>query len=109
MYFMQELRGIKDNHLPLDEDWFDEDAEITDWCGVIDGKRASQNMCVAAIDIESDSYVLFLCNINVLHKILQYASSCFCISYFSAMPYRKYLKTNFEKCTTFGTKTVLIY
>ena len=30
-------------------------------------------MCVVAIDIESDSYVMFLCNINVLHEILQYA------------------------------------
>lgn len=73
LYFMQELRGIKDNHLPLDEDWFDEDAEITDWCDIIDGKWASQNMCVAVIDIESDSYVMFPCNINVLHKLLQYA------------------------------------
>ena len=67
------LKGVKCNHLLLEADWFDEDEEITDWCGIIDGKWASQNMCVAAIDIESDSYVMFTCNINVLHKLLQYA------------------------------------
>lgn len=73
MYFMQELKGVKDNHLPLDKDWFDEEEEITDWCGIIDSKWVLQDMCVAAIDIGSDSYVMFICNINVLHKLLQYA------------------------------------
>ncbi|MDE7417142.1 MAG: hypothetical protein K2N44_12745 [Lachnospiraceae bacterium] len=73
LYFMQELKVVKDNHLPLEEDWFDEEEEITDWCGIIDSKWVSQDMCVAAIDIGSDSYVMFICNINVLHKLLQYA------------------------------------
>ena len=73
LYFMQELKGVKDNHLPLDEGWFDEDEEITDWCGIIDSKWVSQDMCVAAIDIDSDSYVMFPCNINVLQKLSHYA------------------------------------
>lgn len=72
LYFVRELEGVKRNGLALEEDWFDEDGEITDWCRIIDGKWESQNICVAAIDIGSDSYVMFPCNINVLQKISQY-------------------------------------
>lgn len=73
LYFVQELKGIKSNDLTLEEDWFDEDADITDWCSIIDGKWASQGMCIAAIDIDSDSYVIFPCKINVLQNLQEYA------------------------------------
>lgn len=73
LYFMRELEGVKSNHLPLEEDWFDEKDDIAKWCGIIDRKWASQGMCAAAIDIDSDSYVIFPCDITVLKKLQEYA------------------------------------
>ena len=73
LYFVQELKGIKSNDLTLEEDWFEENADITDWCSIIDSKWASEGMCIAAIDIDSDSYVIFPCKINVLQNLQEYA------------------------------------
>ena len=57
-YFVQNLRSFSALNLELDPDWFDEDEDIPAWCGVLTEKW--EGACVAAIDIDSDSYVLFL-------------------------------------------------
>ena len=51
-YFLQNLKG-------LDESWFDEDEDIPAWCTVLTEKWKSQEVRVAAININTDSYVLF--------------------------------------------------
>ena len=45
--------------LELDESWFDEDEDIPAWCTVLTEKWRSQEVRVAAININTDSYVLF--------------------------------------------------
>ena len=57
-YFVQNLHGFQKLGLSLDPDWLDEDEDIPAWCGVLTEKW--EGACVAAIDIDSDSYVLFL-------------------------------------------------
>ena len=57
-YFVQNLHGFQKLGLELDPDWLDEDEDISAWCGVLTEKW--EGVCVAAIDIDSDSYVLFL-------------------------------------------------
>ena len=56
-YFVQNLHGFQQLGLELDPDWLDEDEDIPAWCGVLTEKW--EGVCVAAIDIDSDSYVLF--------------------------------------------------
>ena len=56
-YFVQNLHGFQKLGLSLDPDWLDEDEDIPAWCGVLTEKW--EGVCVAAIDIDSDSYVLF--------------------------------------------------
>lgn len=56
-YFVQNLHGFQKLGLELDPDWLDEDEDISAWCGVLTEKW--EGVCVAAIDIDSDSYVLF--------------------------------------------------
>ena len=56
-YFVQNLHGFQKLGLELDADWLDEDEDIPAWCGVLTEKW--EGVCVAAIDIDSDSYVLF--------------------------------------------------
>ena len=34
------LKGVKNENLPLEPDWFDEEDEITDWCETIEIGRA---------------------------------------------------------------------
>ena len=56
-YFVQNLHGFQKLGLELEPDWLDEDEDIPAWCGVLTEKW--EGVCVAAIDIDSDSYVLF--------------------------------------------------
>ena len=57
LFFLQNLKGYQALQLTLDPDWFDEDDDISAWCGILSEKW--EGVCVAAIDIDSDSYVLF--------------------------------------------------
>ena len=58
-YFLQNLHGFQKLGLELDPDWLDEDEDISAWCGVLTEKWAVQGVRIAAIGIDSDSYVLF--------------------------------------------------
>ena len=58
-YFLQNLKGFQALGLELDESWFDEDEDIPAWCTVLTEKWRSQEVRVAAININTDSYVLF--------------------------------------------------
>lgn len=58
-YFLQNLHGFQQLGLDMNADWFNADGDIPAWCGVLTEKWAAQGVRVAAIDIDSDSYVLF--------------------------------------------------
>ncbi len=59
LYFIEGLKGVSSNGLTIEAEWFDEEEGITQWCQVLDKKWEEAGICVAAIDIDSDSYVLF--------------------------------------------------
>ncbi len=67
------LKGVRNENLPLEPDWFDEEDEITDWCETIDQNWQPQDMCIAAIDIGSDSYVMFACRRDSFKTLCEYA------------------------------------
>lgn len=73
VYFMSNLKGVKENNLIVDEEWFDEEDGITEWCEILDEKWEEQDYCVAAFDIDSDSYVLFPCSIEDFKLLQKYA------------------------------------
>lgn len=56
---LSELQGMEAYQLAVDEAWLDEDADVTDWCAVLDEKWQEKEICIAALDIDSDSYVIF--------------------------------------------------
>lgn len=58
-YFLQNLRGFQQLGLELNRDWFDADGDIPAWCGILTEKWAARGIRVAAVGIDSDSYVLF--------------------------------------------------
>ena len=58
-FFVQTLHGFQALGLKLDPDWLDEDGDISEWCGVLAEQWSAQGVRMAAIGIDSDSYVLF--------------------------------------------------
>lgn len=76
LYFVGELKEVEENGLILDEDWFDEDDDITVWGEIIDEKWEDEDFCLASIDTESDSFVLFparVSDLQVLDKLAKEA------------------------------------
>ena len=68
--FFDEMKGLANrHHLGLQEDWFQEDDDIPTWCELLDEKWADKQFCVGAMDIDSDSYVLFVCLTEVLKQL----------------------------------------
>lgn len=75
LYFVQNLEGFQNFDLTLNPDWLDEDGSIAEWSAVLDRMWQDKNCCLTAIDIESDSYVLFLCDGKTLKKLQSCAES----------------------------------
>ena len=73
--FVGNLKGTKSRELPIKFEWFDEDGDVAEWCKVLDEKWADKGVCVAAIDIESDSYVLFPYEVEELGKLCELAEA----------------------------------
>ena len=65
-YFVQNLRGFQKLGLELDQDWLDEDEDISAWCGVLAEQWSAQGVRMAVIGIGSDSYVLFPASVGQL-------------------------------------------
>ena len=69
LYFVGELKETKAQALPLKVEWFNGNGDISEWSAVIDTEWKPFGMCLAAIDIESDCYVLFPCKIDKLNEL----------------------------------------
>lgn len=65
-----QARGI----LPADEEIY-LDYEIGSWINCIDHCWGKSGMCVGGIDIDSDSYVVFVCTVEQLDKLSRLAES----------------------------------
>ena len=75
LHFMGKLTGMAANRLSLEREWFDEDGDIQQWCRILDGKWSAREICTAALDLESDCYVLFPCKKSDLEELRHLAGS----------------------------------
>ena len=71
-YFMKSLADKK--NLQIEDDWFDEEDTITNWCSILDRKWEAEGFCVGGIDIDSDSYVLFICEVEMLKELTEWSN-----------------------------------
>ena len=71
-YFMKSLADKK--NLQIEDDWFDEENTITNWCSILDRKWEAAGFCVGGIDIDSDSYVLFICKEETLKELTEWSN-----------------------------------
>lgn len=74
--FLYELESlVKKYKLPLQEEWLKEDGDIPLWAQNLDQEWESRGFCLAAMDIDSDSYVLFPCQIKDLSSLITLSQS----------------------------------
>ena len=78
IWCLESLSGIQFYHLSLEEDWFQEEDSVVEWCSVLDEKWKSKKVCMAALDIDSDSYVIFPISVTDFKKLTELAEKIEC-------------------------------
>ena len=74
--FLSNIEGLtKENNLVVDEGMLEDEGDIPSWCKELDNKWMKDGYCVAGIDIDSDSYVLFVCKTDKLKSLTELAKS----------------------------------
>lgn len=72
---VQDFNATKNCNLTINEDWFDEEADIFEWCEVLDGNWVSEGFCIADIEFDGDDLVLFPCPLEQLEELNGYAQT----------------------------------
>lgn len=75
LYLLGKLKRVETEDLQLDSAWFNEDGDVAGWCEVLDEKWKGLGFVVAAIDIDSDSYILFPCRTAQLKVLSEWAEA----------------------------------
>lgn len=70
---ISQLQGVEEYNLTIEQEWFDEEGDVTDWCTVLEEKWKDQGMCIGALDLDSDCYVLFPVPSDELEQLIQWA------------------------------------
>lgn len=74
--FLSSIEGLaNENDLVVDDVLLDDEGDIPTWCKELDNKWMKDGYCIAGIDIDSDSYVLFVCKTDNLRKLTELAKS----------------------------------
>lgn len=74
IYFMNDLKTMKENNINITEKLIkQEDKSIPEWCEYLKQQGAMKNFVIGAIDIDSDSYVMFVCLVTMLDKLKKLA------------------------------------
>ena len=74
--FLSSIEGLaNENNLVVDDVLLDDEGDIPTWCKELDNKWMKDGYCIAGIDIDSDSYVLFVCKTDKLKRLTELAKS----------------------------------
>ena len=74
--FLSSIEGLaNEKDLVVDDVLLDDEGDISTWCKELDNKWMKDGYCIAGIDIDSDSYVLFVCKTDKLKRLAELAKS----------------------------------
>ena len=74
--FLSSIEGLaNENDLVVYDVLLDDEGDIPTWCKELDDRWMKDGYCIAGIDIDSDSYVLFICKTDNLRKLTELAKS----------------------------------
>ena len=69
--FIAQMKNLADNNnLDLQENRLNKGVNIPAWCEILDEEWNSQGFCVGAMDIDSDSFVMFVCGRETLENLM---------------------------------------
>lgn len=76
-YFMNDLKTMKENNIKINKELLNQNEEdaILEWCEYLKQKDVMKNFVIGAIDIDSDSFIMFVCLTPVLDKLKILAES----------------------------------
>lgn len=75
IFALSQLRSAAAEKISLDENDLSSDEDISVWLGELDEQLKERDLCIGGIDIDSDSYVVFLTDIGTLEKLKDNADS----------------------------------
>lgn len=64
-----ESEEVKRKKLLLNSEWFERDNTVVEWCEILDKKWEPAGVCMAAIDLAYDCYILFPCDMVKFHNL----------------------------------------
>ena len=74
--FLSSIEGLaNEKDLVVEDVLLDDEGDIPTWCKELDNKWMKDGYCIAGIDIDSDSYVLFVCKTDKLKRLAELAKS----------------------------------
>lgn len=81
--FVRQMNVLAAPHaVEVKQEWLADDGDVPAWCAVVDEKWAQQELCIAAFDIDSGSYVLFVCAAKTLERLIELSDDfCFGIDF----------------------------
>ncbi|MDE6627671.1 MAG: hypothetical protein K2K56_15085 [Lachnospiraceae bacterium] len=68
--FIYGIQEINNNNLVFDEDRLDEDSDITEWLKILSDEWMISGYIIAGMDIDSDSYCVFITIRNAFDKLV---------------------------------------
>lgn len=75
IFGLNELVKLTSENIILEEDDFDAGADITVWLDELDERLKERGLCIGGVDIDSDSYVVFMIDIKTLGRLKANANS----------------------------------
>ena len=76
---LAECKAVKRDSSLLNKGWFSPEESIMDGCRTLNKKWRNKGMCLAIMDIGSDSYVMFPCKETVLQDLKKWAKEIDCM------------------------------
>ena len=67
VYFMNNMNY----DIKFDKEALNENGNVAQWCSELDKKLQIKNLCIGGIDINSDSYVMFICEKSELKQLYE--------------------------------------
>lgn len=74
IYGLNELDTHAFGDMTFEEDGLDDEEDITVWADALDERLKERRSCIGGVDIDSDSYVVFLTEIETLERLKETAN-----------------------------------
>lgn len=72
---LSKLKGLSSLSLKINDKWLSEEQSIPEWCKILNNKWRKLDSVVGAFDINSDSYLLFICKETNLKTLMSLAKN----------------------------------